>query len=214
MKIKWYGHSCFLLTAENGVKVLMDPCDETTGYILKDIPADVVTSSHDHFDHNYFAAAAGDPIIVNQAGETEACGIRFLGVPTWHDKQNGAERGSNIIYVFEVDGLKIAHLGDLGHLPKADVLKELEDVDVMLMPIGGIFTIDHKEALILRSILQPKVMIPMHYATPELKFELGSLQAFISAADSGRIHRLNDSEATLTKDHIGNNRILILDHTK
>lgn len=214
MKIKWYGHSCFLLTAENGVRVLTDPCDGTTGYTLKNIPADIVTCSHDHFDHNYTAAAAGDPIVITAPGETEACGIRFLGVPTWHDKKNGAERGGNIVYIFEMDGLKIAHLGDLGHLPKADVLKELEDVDIMFMPIGGIFTIDHKEALTLRSILQPKVMIPMHYATPHLTFELGSLQSFINASESGRIHRLNDSEAVVTKEHIGNNRILILDYTK
>ncbi|MBR0025700.1 MAG: MBL fold metallo-hydrolase [Clostridia bacterium] len=214
MKIKWYGHSCFLITADNGVRILTDPCDESTGYILKDIETDIVTSSHDHFDHNYFAAAKGEPIILKDAGETEACGIRFLGVPTWHDKTNGSERGSNIIFVFEVDGMKIAHLGDLGHLPRADVLKELEDVDIMLAPIGGTFTIDHKEALLLRTLLQPKVMIPMHYATPDLKFELAPLQTFINAAETGRIHRLNDSEAVLTKDHIGNNRILILDYTK
>ena len=135
MQIKYYGHSCFLITADNGVRILTDPCDATTGYDLADIETDVITSSHDHFDHNYFAAAKGEPVIVNQAGETEACGIRFLGVPTWHDKTEGSERGANNIFVFEVDGLKIAHLGDLGHLPRADVLKEIEDVDVMFMPV-------------------------------------------------------------------------------
>lgn len=214
MLIKWYGHSCFLLTGNNGVRVLMDPCDETTGYTLKDIPADVVLCSHDHFDHNYVAAAAGSPTVITEPGDTEAAGISFKGVSTWHDKKNGAERGRNVIFVFEMDGLKIAHLGDLGHLPKADVLKELEDVDVMFMPIGGIFTIDAKEALMLRSLLQPRVMIPMHYATPHVKFELGSLQTFINAADTGHIHRLNDSEANITRESIGNNRILILDYTK
>ena len=178
MKIKWYGHSCFLITADNGVRILTDPCDESTGYILKDIETDIVTSSHDHFDHNYFAAAKGEPIILKDAGETEACGIRFLGVPTWHDKTNGSERGSNIIFVFEVDGMKIAHLGDLGHLPRAEVLKELEDVDIMLMPIGGTFTITTEQAVELIAQAKPRTAVAMHFSNTHCGFPITDETAF------------------------------------
>ena len=214
MLVKWYGHSCFLFTGENGVRVLTDPCDTSTGYTLHDIEADVVTSSHDHHDHNYFEAAKGSPVIVNQTGETVAAGIRFYGVPTWHDNAGGKERGRNLIFLFELDGLRIAHLGDLGHIPDEDTLKLLEGTDIMLVPIGGVYTIDHKDALKIRSLVKPRVMIPMHYATPNLTFALNSLQQLIDDADCGKIHRVRENEVTFTKDSLGNNRIVVMEYER
>ena len=199
MKIKWYGHSCFLITADNGVRILTDPCDESTGYILKDIETDIVTSSHDHFDHNYFAAAKGEPIILKDAGETEACGIRFLGVPTWHDKTNGSERGSNIIFVFEVDGMKIAHLGDLGHMPNDAQKAALQDLDILMLPIGGTYTIDTPQAEALIADLKPRRVIAMHFKTEAYSsINIATCDAFAADMKAAFMPR----EIEITKENI------------
>jgi len=115
MKIKWFGHACFLITDSKGKTVLTDPFDESVGYKVYDGAADLVTLSHHHHDHDNTADVKGDPIIIDQPGEFNELGIKFRGIPSFHDKKNGAERGKNILFVFDIDGYKVCHLGDLGH---------------------------------------------------------------------------------------------------
>ena len=146
MKLRWYGHSCFLLTGADGVRILTDPCDPPTGYKLHDIEADAVTVSHAHHDHNYLAAAAGQPAVIDSAGTFDVRGCRVTGVPTWHDPERGKKRGPNLVFVFEIDGLRVAHLGDLGDVPDAATVDAIGRVDVLLCPIGGYYTIDADEA--------------------------------------------------------------------
>ena len=216
MKIKWYGHSCFALTNDAGFSIVTDPCDESTGYKLANIPADVVTSSHDHFDHNYFAAIQGEPLRITEPGEYEAGGVKIKGVSTWHDEEQGKLRGRNIVFVYEIDDLRIAHLGDLGHVPDAETIAAIGDVDVVIAPIGGTFTIEYHQACEVANALNANVFIPMHYQTPALAFDVQLLdvEPLLKTAKNCRIHRLNKSECTLTKASLGEARVLVLDYTR
>ena len=125
-----------------------------------------MTVSHDHYDHNYVEGVQGDPQIIRSEGEFEVCGIKIKGVSAFHDEVKGEKRGSIIIYVFEIDGLKICHLSDLGHLLSKAQIEEIGKVDVLLTPVGGTFTIDAEGAVAVVEQLSPKLVIPMHYKTP------------------------------------------------
>lgn len=214
MEIKWYGHSCFLLTGESGVRILMDPPDASTGYMIAPMKADVVTASHGHYDHNNFALAINDPVRVTEAGVHELDGVTIVGVPWWHDDAHGKKRGSNMMFVVELDGIRVLHAGDIGVLPDEETLQKLGMIDVLLVPIGGTYTIDSKLALELCNMLKPKVVIPMHYKTDEMRKDLAEklsgVLPFLNAAKDCSIHRLRQPEATLTKESLGMDRIITL----
>ena len=212
MKIKWYGHSCFKLTSDAGVSIVTDPCDEETGYKLSDISADIVTVSHDHHDHNYVQAVAGSPIIIRTAGEHEACGIKIKGIKSYHDDEHGKKRGDNIIFRFEIDGLTVLHAGDIGDISDSKLIDEIGKVDVLMVPIGGVYTINAAQARQLANMLCAKAVIPMHYKTAALTFDLGDLDTFVDHAVDCSIHRLNQSEAVIEKEYLGSDRILILSY--
>lgn len=129
MKIRWLGHACFLLESQDGTKIVTDPFDGSVGYKIPMLEADIVTVSHDHYDHNYVEGVQGDPQIIKSAGEFNIDNIRIKGVPAYHDEVKGAKRGPNIIYNFDIDGIKVCHVGDLGHLLSKTQLEEIGDVD-------------------------------------------------------------------------------------
>lgn len=170
MEIQYLGHSCFRLKGKEGT-VVTDPYGSMVGWKLPAIKADVVTVSHQHEDHNNILGVKSisdrpRPFIVDQAGEYEVGGITVFGHPTWHDGQQGVERGRNIIFSIYLDGVHILHLGDLGHTLPDNVIEEVGDVDVLLCPVGGVFTIDPQRALDTISAIEPDVVIPMHYRSP------------------------------------------------
>lgn len=214
MEVKWYGHSCFLLTGSSGVRVLMDPPDASTGYRIEPMQADIVTSSHSHYDHNNFALAQGSPVRVTEAGVHEFDGVTVTGIPWWHDEEQGKKRGSNMLYVVELDGLRVLHAGDIGALPDEETLQKLGMIDVLLVPVGGFYTIDHKLALELCNMLKPKVVIPMHYKTNDssksIAEKIAGVLPFLNAARDCSIHRLRQPEATLTRESLGADRIITL----
>lgn len=180
MKLKWLGHSCFELTLDNGKVIVTDPYDETVGYPPLHVRADAVLSSHDHFDHNFFAAVEGDPVIVNTPGTHEVCGAKVTAVPSFHDEVRGAKRGSNLIFVIEADGLRVAHLGDLGHLPETDEQKAaLSNLDVMLIPIGGFFTIETPQAVEIIGQFKPRCAVAMHFRNRYCGFTVSDNSEFI-----------------------------------
>lgn len=182
MKIKWLGHSCFLLTSNDGIRILTDPYDESIGYHKLKVEADIVTTSHNHFDHNYVQAVQGSFIHIGQPGKAEKLGIELEGIPSFHDSNKGAERGENIIFRYTVDGIRICHCGDLGHTLAAGQVEKLGKVDVLLVPVGGYFTIDAKEAAEVVGQLKPEVVIPMHYSTKdlgEIKKHLDTAETFV-----------------------------------
>jgi L-ascorbate metabolism protein UlaG (beta-lactamase superfamily) len=214
MEIKWYGHSCFLLTSSRGTRILMDPCSPDTGYALGPIQADAVTCSHDHYDHNYVPAAVENPMIIRGPGEHLVKDTLIKGVPAWHDDAQGGKRGPNMMYIVQMDDMRILHAGDIGHLPDEESLGMIGDIDVFLVPVGGVYTINYLQALEMANMLRPSVVIPMHYKTPHCTVDLGELAPFISTAKDCKIHRLNQSEATLSRESLGEDRVLVLDYEK
>ena len=212
MTIKWLGHSCFLLTDSEGTRLLLDPCDPATGYDIGVHEVDAVTSSHGHHDHNYFAAAGENPRIINEPGEYTVNGVKITGYPTWHDDAQGALRGRNIMYLFEMDGLRVLHAGDLGQLPDEDTINSICHVDVLLVPVGGVYTIDHRGARELANTLGIKVLIPMHYKTDAVDCELEEVTPLLDHARGCAIHRMRQSEASISPESLGNDRIIVLDY--
>ncbi|CUH96794.1 hypothetical protein P22_2905 [Propionispora sp. 2/2-37] len=189
MKIKWLGHSCFLLTADNGVKVLTDPFDSSVGYAVPQVTADIVSTSHDHFDHNNIEAAQGDFFLVNQSGHFSHKGIDITGVAAFHDDNHGAQRGRNIIYKFVVDGVHICHCGDLGHILTQEQVQEIGHVDILLIPVGGFYTIDCNQAVEVVKMLQPAVVIPMHFKTPAIQLPIEGVEPFLERMGGVRLER-------------------------
>ena len=180
MKLKWHGHSCFEIGLDNGGVIITDPFDASVGYPLCTARADVVLSSHDHFDHNYVDSLAGDFQVINTAGVHEVLGAKIVGVPTWHDDAQGAKRGANLIFVIEADGLRIAHLGDLGHLPETpEQIEALTGLDVMLIPIGGHFTIDTPQAVSIVERFSPRAAIGMHFHNKFCDFPVSDEKEFL-----------------------------------
>ncbi len=216
MNIKWYGHSSFLLTARSGLKIFTDPCGPETGYTLHDIEADIVTLSHQHFDHNYLNAIQGTPTVIQEAGVFERDGVRVTGIPSFHDEVEGKKRGSNLIFLFELDGLRIAHLGDLGALPSERTFDALGKLDVLLCPVGGTYTIDPPAACEIANRTCTRVFIPMHYQTAQLKLgqPILGIEPLLSIARNCKIHKLNQSEATITPESLGEDRLLVLDYER
>lgn len=185
MKIKWLGHSCFLLTSAAGVRILTDPFDSHVGYALPAVEADVVTTSHNHGDHNHIQAVKGHFTHLREPGCYKHGDIVITGFPSFHDNEGGIRRGKNIIYIFNIDGIRVCHCGDLGHVPSDKLVKDIGSVDVLLVPVGSVYTINASEALQVAGLLKPSVTIPMHFKTPVLNFPLDDVEKFLQAAGSG-----------------------------
>lgn len=168
MDITYLGHSSFRIKTKTAV-VIIDPFDpQMVGLKFPSQEADIVTISHDHKDHNALEKITGVKKVISGPGEYEIMGVSIMGYKTFHDKANGAERGKNTIYVYEADGLRLCHLGDLGHAMSEDLINEIGDIDVLMVPVGGEFTIGPKEASELVGKIEPFFVIPMHYGETNL----------------------------------------------
>jgi L-ascorbate metabolism protein UlaG (beta-lactamase superfamily) len=181
MKIKWLGHSCFLITSKEGTRVITDPYAVGGGINYSPIEetADVVVVSHGHGDHSNVSAVQGQPEVVRGDGIKTAKGIQFQGVATYHDDSQGKQRGPNTVFCFTLDGIKLCHLGDLGHVLDPQQVTEIDAVDILLVPVGGYFTIDASEASQVCNQLKPKVVIPMHFKTPKCVYPIAGVEDFI-----------------------------------
>lgn len=196
MIIKWLGHSAFLIENSNGTKILTDPFDETVGYKCCSEKVDIVTISHHHFDHDYVDNLKYDNVI-DKTGTFNICGINIKGIPSYHDKMKGAKRGKNTIFTFDIDGYKVCHLGDLGYILSSDEIKELGPIDILIIPIGGNYTINGNEASELSKLIKSHIVIPMHYKTPLLSFELDGLENFLIHMKNGE--RVNSNTLVIDK---------------
>jgi L-ascorbate metabolism protein UlaG (beta-lactamase superfamily) len=166
MIITWLGQSCFKIqdkTGTEGITVVTDPFDKKVGLKVPNFEADVVTISHDHYDHNNASSLRGNPFVIKSAGEYDIKGVSIHGVESYHDDKQGADRGTNIIYRIVVDNISIAHLGDLGHILDNKQLDVLAGTDILLIPVGGKYTLDAKKAVEVVSQIEPRMVIPMHY---------------------------------------------------
>jgi L-ascorbate metabolism protein UlaG (beta-lactamase superfamily) len=216
MEIKWYGHSAFLITSDQGVKIITDPYESGAygGQLsygkIKD-KVDIALTSHDHADHNDTKSLPGSPQIVKGSGSKTIKGISFKGIGTYHDSSKGSERGTNTIFTFSVDGIQICHLGDLGHILSEKELAEIGPVDLLLIPVGGYFTIDPKEATRVAEQIHPKVLIPMHFKTEKCGFPIAPVEDFLKGKTNSRRLKANEvafSKATLPQQM----DIVVLEH--
>ena len=202
MKIKWLGHASFLITSDSGVRVITDPYTRGGGITYGQIQetADVVTMSHKHQDHNNVGAVKGKPVVVDTPGVRSVKGIDFVGVPSYHDGTNGSQRGPNIIFCFTMDGVRVCHLGDLGHELDAAKVKEIGTVDVVLAPVGGFYTIDCRQAGGVCESLKPKVVIPMHVKTAKCDYPITGVEDFLKGRKN--VNRVSASEIEIKKDKL------------
>ena len=171
MDIKYLGHSSFLIKAKEA-KLVTDPFDPNmVGLKYPKVEADIVTVSHHHKDHDQSNVVGGNPLIIDFPGEFEKNGLRVFGFQTFHDKKRGEERGENIVYKLEDGGISLLHCGDLGLVPDDSFIDQLGEVDILLVPVGGFYTIDASEAIELVKKIDPSIVIPMHYNNPKLNQE-------------------------------------------
>jgi L-ascorbate metabolism protein UlaG (beta-lactamase superfamily) len=178
MEITWLGHSCFKLKGKQAT-VITDPFSPAIGYALGKVTADIVTVSHPHPGHSYVQGVADEPRVLKSPGEYESAGVLTVGVHTYHDNEKGAQRGKNTAFVIDVDDVMICHLGDLGHVLTAEQVAEIDGVDVLLIPVGGVSTIDAVQAAQIVRQLEPKIVIPMHYKTEAEKKDLETADRFL-----------------------------------
>ena len=211
MKIKFLGHATFVITSDAGIRIITDPYETSPDLTYGEITesADIVTVSHGHFDHGNVAAVKGNPEVVRRAGRTKAKGIEVKGIASYHDNAKGRLRGSNIIFCFELDGVRVCHLGDLGHLLEGKQVEEVGTVDILLIPVGGYYTIDAKAATQVCSQLKPRVIIPMHYKTEKGLPEIAGVDEFIKGKNN--VTRQDSSEVEFEQGELpATSQIIVL----
>ncbi len=180
MEIKWFGHACFQIRGKEGT-LLIDPYSEKVGLQLPKLKPNIVLISHHHFDHDDLSRIEGEPLIFDTPGEFEAKGFFIKGIGTFHDKERGSSRGGNTIFLIKSEGISVLHSGDLGHPLASETLEALGSVDILLIPVGGTYTIDGREAAVITKEIEPRIVIPMHYKIPGLALEISGAESFIKA---------------------------------
>ncbi len=186
MDISWLGHSCFRIRGSH-TTIITDPYSPNLGYSLGKPTAHIVTVSHQHPGHSYVEGIGGQPHVVAGPGEYEVGGVLVIGIATFHDRERGEKLGKNTVYVMEVDEVLVCHLGDLGHTLTAEQIEEIDNVDVLLLPVGGVSTINAAMAAEVVRQLEPKVVVPMHYKTPALGWELEPVERFLKEIGAAQI---------------------------
>ena len=187
MKISWLGHACFKLTTNEGTSIVIDPYDPNTGYGALRTSADVVITSHSHHDHAWLEAVEGCKATVNAEGTFLFRDVTIETLTSFHDDVGGAKRGKNLLTRIMADGQCVVHLGDLGHKPNAQQMSFIADADVLLVPIGGYFTIDTRTAVEIIEEAKPKAVIPMHYKTAKNDYPISTADEFIALTHCQRI---------------------------
>ncbi len=215
MKLRYLGHAAFELELIDGRRIVLDPYesgsyDGALAYGPIAGPHDIAIISHDHPDHRFEGITSQAGTVWDRAGETEIDGVRITSILTFHDETEGSERGTNLISIVEADGVRVAHLGDLGHtITKADV-PALEGVDVMIIPVGGYFTIDAATAKGIVEEFSPKIVVPMHYKTGKCGFPIASVDDFTMLM--GDFNETGGSELDLTAGSLPDKqKVTILD---
>jgi L-ascorbate metabolism protein UlaG (beta-lactamase superfamily) len=196
MRVKWLGHSCFLITNERGINILTDPFDETLGYRMTKEKINIITISHEHYDHNNTMGIKGKPVVLKGPVNRDTHKIIFKGISSYHDSVYGKYRGDNTIFQIKTDNLALCHLGDLGHILENEQLAQIKHVDILFIPVGGYFTINNIQAEQVINQLKPKIVIPMHYKTDAIKWSIDPISVFLNEKQNIKIVEENFFEIT------------------
>lgn len=203
MVIQWFGHSSFLIISANGTKIITDPYESggfggSLHYKPISVSADIVTVSHDHADHAYVEDLPNHFTVVRQPGLHTVRGIEIKGIQSYHDSEMGSRRGGNTIFVMTVDRMRVCHLGDLGHILHPSEVEDVGSVDVLMIPVGGFYTIGPEEADRVIERLQPKLSIPMHFKTEKVDFPISPVEVFTRGKPN--VKMLDVSEIEISKE--------------
>jgi len=202
MKIRWLGHSCFLITSKDGTRVITDPYAVGGGINYSPIKetADIVVVSHVHGDHSNVSAVQGKPEVIKGGGTKNAQGIQFRGIASYHDNFQGTQRGPNTIFCFTIDDIKLCHLGDLGHVLSPGQVTEIGAVDILFVPVGGFYTINALVASQVCDQLKPKVALPMHFRTPRCAMPIAGVEDFLKGKKN--VRKVGGSEANFERERL------------
>lgn len=200
MKLRYLAHSAFLLTTSQGTRIITDPYEAgsyggVVGYRAIDEEADAITISHDHPDHCHVCEKHKNSKLIQSPGGHKAVEVGITGIPAFHDQSGGKERGKDVMFLFDADGLRICHCGDLGHVLDEQTVKALGKVDVLLIPVGGFYTIDAMEADQVIAKVGPRVAVPMHYKTEKLGFGIATVEPFVKGKNN--VINIGESEVEL-----------------
>jgi L-ascorbate metabolism protein UlaG (beta-lactamase superfamily) len=210
MDITWLGHSCFRIKGSRAT-IVTDPYSKDLGYSLGKPNARIVTISHEHPGHCYAEGVGGQPRVVRRPGEYEISDVLIIGIATFHDREGGKKRGKNTVYLMEIDEVAVCHLGDLGHVLTNEQIEDIGNVDVLLLPVGGVSTINAPLAAEVVRQLEPKVVIPMHYKTPALKWELEPVDRFLKEMGAKQVS--SQPKLSVSKSNLPPNiQVCLLDY--
>ena len=187
MKIEYLGHSCFKLTESTGTSIVCDPYSDEIGYAMRKVSADAVTVSHGHYDHNAVQNVDGAPLLIDGGQNNGLAGVEINSIKSFHDTSRGKKRGENTIFKFRMDGIDVCHLGDLGEKCSSDLIETLLPVDVLLIPVGGTYTIDAEMAKEYVDRIMPDIVIPMHYRTRDCKLDIDRVEEFTGLFDGDSV---------------------------
>ena len=210
MEIVWFGHSCFRLKGKEAT-IITDPFPKNLGYPMKKHTANIITISHEHPHHSFVEGIGNDPKIIRRPGEYEISNVFIKGISTYHDANGGELLGKNVAYIIEIEDIKICHLGDLGHIPSPEQSEQMTGTDILIVPVGGVSTINAAQAAETISLLSPKIVIPMHYKTDAITINLEPLDRFLKEMGIREVTpqpKLNTTKSSLSAE----TSIAILDY--
>ena len=211
MKIEYLGHSCFKLTESTGTSVVCDPYDDSVGYVMPEVEADAVTVSHHHYDHAAVASVTGYPALFDTACCYDLPGVEINAIKSFHDSSRGKARGENLIFKFRMDGIDICHLGDLGEACSSELIDMLLPVNVLLIPVGGTYTIDAEMAKEYVDRIMPDVVIPMHYREKGCTLDIDKVEEFIDLFDEDYVEELEEDGLELMRSDLnGETKVIVL----
>lgn len=208
MKIKYLGHSSFKLENCAGTVVVTDPYSPEVGFAMPEVAADAVTLSHHHFDHDYVKAVGGNPQVIDSAVNVNVKGVNIIGVNSFHDPWQGTRRGKNLIFKYRIDGVTVCHLGDLGEPCTAELVEKIAPVDVLLIPVGGNYTIDARTAKQYVDAINPRMVIPMHYSDGG-NIDIGTVDQFTALFDREDVTHCGKAEIETT-DYLTDDKTKII----
>jgi L-ascorbate metabolism protein UlaG (beta-lactamase superfamily) len=215
MKIKWNGHASFTITTIDGIVIVTDPYDPggyggALAYEPVSDKADIVLVSHEHADHNFVEGLPGTPNVLKGSGQS--MGIAVKGIEMYHDESGGSQRGTNMVFVFAVEGVNICFVGDLGHRLSQEQIQAIGPVDLLLVPVGGTFTVDAEGAVDVVKALNPRVVIPMHYKTDKCGLPIATADGFL--AQMTHVKKIDQSEVDLSQKDLPKtgSEVWVLEH--